>query len=386
MIQRLLSILLLICLACSFAFAEETDARPELTTAGMELGIHSIAYPQLTGLADEALQEKLNSGIISAGQVDTLLAKLPLFLSGEVAMTLSWTGGICGDLLSVAMLADGPVGEDGRVTQVWSTFTADLMTGETLPLSAIFADEESGTALLERYLQETVLPALSPHLENCELLPLPETYTVSSTGLTLYYPLERLSTLSGKAGTVSICWYELAEALDTGESGVPRRCGAEEFLSAGAGTAELIRASVEEGRLPGIPAALGDAMQELVETSGLLNDPDLCEAGRLVALEGAAWRDVFLITDSLQEKTWTGSTVNGIRADRISLWGIATGVTGADEWREILGTPDATVTVDEEQAERWRIEPGTSDYYTFGSHQLRLHAGEDGVLVSVFLM
>ena len=79
------------------------------------------------------------------------------------------------------------------------------------------------------------------------------------------------------------------------------------------------------------------------------------------------------------------SVVQGIRADRLNFYGLCTGDTTIDWWREVLGEPDNTLTVDETRAESWRIVPGTSDYYTFGDYRLRLHADESGVLRSVFL-
>ena len=57
-----------------------------------------------------------------------------------------------------------------------------------------------------------------------------------------------------------------------------------------------------------------------------------------------------------------------------------------DAWRAALGEPEATVVTGPELADSWRIVPGVSDYYTLGNYRLRLHADEEGVLRSVFLM
>ena len=84
-------------------------------------------------------------------------------------------------------------------------------------------------------------------------------------------------------------------------------------------------------------------------------------------------------------ETFGNSVVQGIRADRLNYYGLCTGNTTIDWWRDVLGIPDNTLTVKEERAESWRIVPGTSDYYTFGDYRLRLHADESGILRSVFL-
>ena len=104
----------------------------------------------------------------------------------------------------------------------------------------------------------------------------------------------------------------------------------------------------------------------------------------MIALEDGAFRQVWILTDALTE-AFDRSVVQGIRADRLNFRGLCTGHTTIDMWRDALGEPEATLTVDEARADSWRIVPGTSDYYTFGDCRLRLHADETGVLRSVFL-
>jgi hypothetical protein len=60
-------------------------------------------------------------------------------------------------------------------------------------------------------------------------------------------------------------------------------------------------------------------------------------------------------------------------------------VTTQNQWRSVLGEPDATVEVDGFKAESNRILPGYSDYYNFDGVQLRLHANDEGVLATVFV-
>ena len=125
-------------------------------------------------------------------------------------------------------------------------------------------------------------------------------------------------------------------------------------------------------------------MQELIDRYALLTDPDIYEGGRMIALEDGAFRGVYILTDALTDD-FDRSVVQGIRADRLNFWGLCTGDTTIDWWREVLGEPETTLVVAEERAESWRIVPGTSDYYTLGDYRLRLHADESGVLRSVFL-
>ena len=51
----------------------------------------------------------------------------------------------------------------------------------------------------------------------------------------------------------------------------------------------------------------------------------------------------------------------------------------------MLGEPDASVALNEDDAYAYNLETGTSDYYNYGAHQLRLHADAEGVLRNIFI-
>ena len=164
-----------------------------------------------------------------------------------------------------------------------------------------------------------------------------------------------------------------------------QRLGAGAELSLTGESAARLAEEISQGRLAHLPLMLGQSVQTLTDEYGLLLDPDEYEGGRMIQLEGAAFRQVYLLTDALTD-TWSHSTLQGIRLDRANLHGLCTGFTTIAAWREALGEPDSTVTVDASQAESWRTVPGQSDYYVFGDVRLRLHADEDGVLHSIWLM
>ena len=157
-----------------------------------------------------------------------------------------------------------------------------------------------------------------------------------------------------------------------------------ETEAAMAQAAARIRAMTTEGRIPGIPAALGDDLSELTDAWHLLTDPDIYAGGRFFALEGAEFRNVFLMTDFLSE-SWEDSVVDGIRVDEGSVYSLTVGVTTREEWRALLGTPDFVIEMDEETAEAWRTVAGSRDYYVYGSHRLQLQGDEMGLLTAVIL-
>ena len=162
------------------------------------------------------------------------------------------------------------------------------------------------------------------------------------------------------------------------------RLGAEEALTLNAQSAEKIRAAVEAGQLPGVPATVGESLTELIASYPMRLDPDYFPGGRFFHLEGDAFRGAYVLTDALLE-TWDHSVVQGIRVDRANFYGLCIGVTTQAEWRAVLGEPDASVALNEDDAYAYYLEVGVSDYYNLGGHQLRLHADESGLLQNIFI-
>lgn len=372
-------------LAMCFALpAAAEEAAATIEPQRFELAENLVSYPKLTGLADAAMEEKINQQLVADLGVDDYLTRVALLMSSPVKMSADYQANIHGDVLSVVMEATGAV-LNNRATHVWTAANIDLTTGNPIALDDLFSAPEAARTAISDYLDYTVAPELSAHLSAGALTPIPETFALSATGLTLYYPIDQLATLSDRAGAVNIHFSEIAEYLDLSEGGVLDRLGAGEHLNLTAGSRAALEETLSQGVLGDIPMTIGESVQALTDEHGLLIDPDLYEGGRMFQLEGAAYRKVFLLTDALTEE-WDASVVQGVRADRLNYLGLCTGRTTRETWLAALGAPETTLTVDETGAEKWRIVPGTSDYYTFGSYRLRLHADENGLLSSVFLM
>ena len=381
--HRILALLLILMFSLTFSLAEEVA----VTDVGLDLLGSSVHYPQLTGMADEALQARVNAAIMEKGRINDRITRMAALMNAPVKLNVSYSYTLNaileGGVFSCAILADGAV-ETSRATQVWSAVNVDLRTGEEITFTDLFIDADEATTFIENYLDEQVAPELSAHLAAGSLTPVPETFTISSSGLTLYYDIDDFRTLSDKAGTVTILWCELREYLKWGQTAVLMAINANQHIALGEDGALYIPEAVQAGAFDGIPATLGQPMQALIDRYALLPDPDIYEGGRMIALEDGAFRGVYILTDALTDD-FDRSVVQGIRADRLNFWGLCTGDTTIDWWREVLGEPETTLVVAEERAESWRIVPGTSDYYTLGDYRLRLHADESGVLRSVFL-
>ena len=360
----------------------ETEIRAE--DRGLDLtGEISIHYPAVTGMEDQELEEGINNRIQQDNRIREYLDRAALLISGGSLRT-SWTGGVTGDdVFTCTVSAEGAL-ETTRQTHALTGSNIDLRDGHEIAFGELFTDEAEAREITEAYLEETVGPELSAYLQNSEVVPVPETFVLEQAGLRLLYPVKQLSTLSDRAGDIRIGWYRLREVLDLSEGSILSRIGAEEMITLTQESGEKLRTEAAEGRLPGIPAAVGEGMQELTDRYRLLTDPDGYENGRMFYLEGGAFRGVYLLTDDLS-RDWKDSTVQGIRMDEGCAYGLCAGETEREAWLEALGDPDSEAEISAEKAEANRTVPGKCDYYGCGDYQLQLYSDEDGRLVSVVL-
>ena len=380
--RKFLTILTGICLAAAVCTCAAEGATVE--EKALELGLSSVRFPAVTGMADAETETLVNEQIRKDLHVDAYLERLAALISDtQRSITVSWDGGILGDVISCAMEAGGSVNPP-RNSHVWTGSNIDLRDGHEISFGELFTDEAEARDAIETYLLEEVAGELSAHLGNSELTPLPENFRLERTGLTLLYDVKQLSTLSDRAGAVKIGWNEIREVTDWAGDGIPARIGAAEMVTLTEGSAERIRAMAESGQLPDIPVKIGDSVKEWTDRTGLLNDPDEYGGGRMFALEGAAFRGVYILSDAVSSR-WDDSIVQGIRMDRGCAWGLCIGETAAEEWHRLLGEPENSAVFDAEDAEAYRTVPGKCDYYVYGDYRLQLQYGEDGILAGITL-
>ena len=376
----------IVCLAAAllvFVSACTAEGAYEIVNEGLDLTeTISVHYPVVSGGTDEARTEQINALIREKCRIEYYLTRMISLLSGG-SLETEWKGGILGDVFSCAVSAAGAV-ETSRPTYEWTAVSVDLRDGHEISFAELFTDEDAAREIIETYLEETVAPDLNAYLQSSEVTPLPESFWLEQTGLTLLYPVEQLSTLSDRAGDIRIGWNVLKDVLDMSEDSIPVRIGLPDVATLTAQGAEKLRAAAAEGEMTDIPVKIGDSIQALTDRYHQRMDWDGIENGRLFALEGGCFRSVYLMTDNLT-KGWEDSVVQGIRMDQGCLWGLCPGETTRAEWLNVLGEPDGTVEVGEESAEANRLVPGICDYYHCGSYLLQLCSDGNGKLVSVIL-
>ncbi|MDO4483212.1 MAG: hypothetical protein Q4C54_01900 [Clostridia bacterium] len=335
--------LLLLLLVLMLALAG-TAMAGTLTDAGLDLPGASVHYPKYEG--ENAAD--INALLVEGGHIHDYLDRAALMVGSQSPLTVTWQAAddqLTGDVASVVFTAAGPL-TDTRVTHAYHAVTVDLRDGHRVTMEELFSDPESAVALMEEIIEYDIAPDMSAHLSAMEAVPLPEDFTVDASGITLYYPISRLSTLTDKAGSIRLGWHLLRDVLDLREGSILQRIGVKDMLTL---QPEKIGEMTAQGRFPFIPMTLGDSVAELTEKHGLLYDPDLTRDNRLFQLEGAAFRKVYLLTDTLTE-SWDKSVVQGIRADELCAFGLMTGVTKSADWHQQLGEPEHSLTVDEETA------------------------------------
>ena len=380
--KKLLTVLAAVCLlAAGVSAAAEGAAAGE---KALELGGSSVRFPAISGMVDEALEQQVNEQIRTDLHEDEYLTRMTQLISDDHRnITVTWNGVLAGEVFSCLLEAEGAV-RSNRNTHEWAWSNIDLRDGRRIAFGDLFTEEEAAREVIGEYLEWTVGPEMSPHLGNSELTPLPEGFRLESTGLTLLYRAEQLSTLSDRGGAVKIGWNEIREITDWSEDGIPARIGAAEMVTLTEQSRDRIREMTESGQLPDIPVKPGDSVKEWTDRARLLNDPEEYAGGRMFSLEGASFRNVFILSDKVSSG-WDESRVQGIRMDRGCVWGLCIGETAADEWHQLLGEPDSTVALDAEAAEMERTVPGTCDYYQYGNYRLKLQYGEDGILAGITL-
>lgn len=98
------------------AAPEATENVPQITEKGLTLGNNSVKYPEITGMADESIQQQVNDAILQAGKIENRLSRMAVLMSSPVPLTVTYSAALADDVLSVAILSSGAL-ETERATQ-----------------------------------------------------------------------------------------------------------------------------------------------------------------------------------------------------------------------------------------------------------------------------
>lgn len=366
-----------------FACAE--GAAPDVHDIRTTIGENFVAYPQLEGMADEAVQQKINDDIVLSSSVANHMVTLATLGESSWGLQADYeTAMLNGSVFSVLFSAKGKM-PDGREGQAYTALTYDLSTGERLTLAGLLSDVDAAVAWMEADAVESFAELFTGYAEFDDVTPLPrDSFTLDEDGVTFWYPSNQFFLLSGYAGACRFTYEELSEWLLTDEEALPSMLGILPKKATDAEVKKAIEESAASGALPHIPVSLGDKMTEIVEAYRLVRTPDAFPGGRYFVLEAPTFRDVLLISDAIQSG-YDGSVLEGIQLRRGSMHGLVIGETQRQRWLSLLGEPEETMTFSESMAYDYGLPTGQSDVYHFGAYELRLHSDEEGTLRAIQL-
>ena len=265
---------------------------------------------------------------------------------------------------------------NGREGSSAAALTVSLETGMEIYLDELFSDYEGAVAAMECIIEDDVLASMSDYMEYAELLPVPvDNFSISETGLTVYYPEDRYRYFDGEAGSVTFLWHEIADFIGE-ESPVyvlsrPQEIHVSELRSA------LALGTFDEYLSCRIEMELGWARK-----LHHLGDPDYTRDALVYPLE--RMRGFAVEIPKYAETEEDDTPISAIRASNIATGGLITGKTRIEELYAIFGEPVKTIVYDEEAAQDALLEPGESLFFD-DTGILQAHFDEDGVLSCVIL-
>lgn len=373
----------LICIAPFCSTAAE-DAQPELPTVNsivMEQNGNCLAYPQLTGLADSRVQQRINDDIILSADITShMITFASLGPDSLWGLQVSYDMYVSEHVVSFVITADGKM-PNNRQGHTNTPLTYDLATGKRLRLEALFADPAAAQQWLEEAAVRNLSGEMSDYENSADILPLPvERFSLDGTGITFWYEPEQLTNVSGKAGACRFDYTELQHLLVA--DGLPADLGAIQPRLTADEQHQLVLRTLEEGRLSQVPVALGEPMPQIIESYGLSRTPDEFPGGRYFVLEDPLFQNILLISDAMQSG-YDHSVLEGIQLRRGAFCGLLVGEATRKEWLLVLGEPDETLQMTENMAYDYDLPTGTCDLYANGGNVVRFYADDNGVLAAV---
>ena len=142
MLKRWMMLLLAVFVGAFAQAGAEEIAIEEVRT---QMGESAVVYPQLNGMENAAVQQKINDDIVTSSGVTNHMVSL--FTLGQQTLNVTYDAYLNDDVFSTVISAKGrlPKTRDGHS---YTALTYDLKTGERLTLDQVFADVDAAVALM----------------------------------------------------------------------------------------------------------------------------------------------------------------------------------------------------------------------------------------------
>lgn len=367
----------------SASLAEAQAVIPTVERVAMENALGSLCYPQLSGMADAALQQKINDDIVLSANVTAHMITFATLTPDSLwGLQVSYESYVTDRVASFVITADGKM-PNGRQGCESVALSYDLASGARLTAQDLFTDVETAREWLEAETLATLGEEISDYEDAAALLPLPmDSFALDAYGITFYYSAQQFKTINGQSGACRFDYTELQHLLNAGEDKLPALLGMlAPQRSAEEKNKEVLQA-LKTGKLDQLPLTLGEPMTGIVESYGLTRTPDEFPGGRYFVMEHPLFRSIWLISDAMQS-SYDHSVLEGIQLRRGGIGGLLIGQSQRKEWLDVLGEADETMQITENMAYDYRLPAGTCDVYAEGNCAIRFYADEDGVLKAI---
>lgn len=373
----------LLCVTPFFSgMAEEVQpVLPAVESVIMEQNGNRLAYPKITGMSNGRVQQTINDDIIvSANLTSHMITFASLMPDSLWGLQVSYDSYCTEKFISFVVTAKGKM-PNNRQGHTNTPLTYDLATGKRLKPAELFADPASAQEWLEAEMLDTLGMEISDYEDSAALLPLPmERFSLDEYGITFWYEPEQFTKISGEAGACRFEYAEIQHLLL--KEGLPAETGMLSQPLTVEQQREAVWEALAKGNMEQLPVALGDSMQQLVNTYGLSRTPDEFPGGRYFVMDHPLFRSILLISDAMQSG-YEDSVLQGIQLRRGSFCGLLIGETTRHHWQRVLGEPAQIIQLTEEMAYEYDLPVGYCDIYTHCGNTVRLYADDNGVLAAV---
>ncbi len=367
----------------SVSRAEVQAAIPAIDRIAMENDLGSLCYPQLSGMADAALQQKINDDIIISANVTAHMITFATLTPDSLwGLRVSYESYVTDRVASFVITAEGKM-PNGRQGYESVALSYDLATGLRLTAQDLFADPAAAREWLEAETVATLGEEISDYEDAAALLPLPmDSFALDAYGITFYYSSQQFKTINGQSGACRFDYTELQHLLHAGEDKLPALLGMLAPQRTVDARSEEVLQALKAAKLDQLPLTLGEPMMDIVETYGLTRTPDEFPGGRYFVMEHPLFRSIWLISDAMQS-SYDHSVLEGIQLRRGGIGGLLIGQSMRTDWLELLGEADESMQITENMAYDYRLPAGTCDVFTEGDCAIRFYADEEGVLRAI---
>lgn len=375
-----LTLFLTMCLALALTQSFAAGVTVETVTSSSENS--SISYPQLTGMSNTFIQDKINTAIMEAGEIPAYTGILQTLGGTGVTVSYeSWLLTKAGEpaVLSLVITAEGKM-LNGRIGHRAIPMMFDLKTGEKIGADALFASVEQAQAFFDEWVQRQSDMGDYTYIDLSMATPAPvDRAVLTDSGLRLYYPQDGFVMLSGRTGAFDFHFDEAESVLARDEGSLIASLDAWQQYALDGKTAERLEAQAQKGMLPGVPDVMGQDVSGLVEQYKKMTDPEAYLGGEQYVLEAPAFRGVSLVVKDGEQ------AVSGILAKRANLYGLATGKATKEECLKALGAGYTELPMDESAAAQYGMPKGHALIKQIGNYQLMLGFDDAGTLRAAYL-